>query len=216
MLTSADSVNGIPTCADPHLLDTILRKHWDWDHEERWVTSDCDSVETIFMPHHYTKDPEEAVAVALNAGVDVNCGAYYQMHLEKAIERGLTNETVLDRAIVRQYSSLIRLGYFDPPEMQPYRALNWSAVDTQSSRDLAYKAAVGGITLLKNDGIFPLDLKEGMSVAIIGDWANATKQMQGNYLGRPPFHISPLQALEKIPGITVNYAFGCGGGPGKL
>lgn len=192
------------------MLDTILRKHWKFDADEQWITSDCDSISNIYLPHGYAKTPEEAVAYALNAGVDVDCGAYYQMHLGKAIEQGLTNESVVDKAIVRQYSSLITLGYFDPPEKQPYRALGWSDVDKQSSRDLAYKSAVEGIVLLKNDGLFPLKLKNGTSIALIGDWANATKQMQGNYLGRPPYLISPLLALEQEPGITVNYAFGCG------
>jgi len=207
-----NAVNGIPTCADSHLLDTILRKHWKWEAEEQWVTSDCDSVQTIFAPHGYAHNPEEAVAAALNAGVDVNCGIYYQMHLEKAIAQGLTTVEKLDRAVVRQYSSLIRLGYFDPADKQPYRALGWSDVDTKEARDLAYKAAVSGIALLKNDDILPLKLKKGMSVAVVGERGNATKQMQGNYLGRPAYLISPLMAFEKEPGITVNYAFGCGGG----
>ena len=133
------------------------------------------------------------------------------MHLEAAIEQGLTNESVVDKAVVRQYSSLIRLGYFDDAAKQPYRALNWSAVDTQKSRDLAYKAAVEGVTLLKNDGIFPLNLKEGSTIAVVGDWANATRNMQGNYLGRAPYLITPVMALEKIPGLTVHHAFGVGG-----
>jgi len=65
-----DSVNGIPTCADNHLLDTILRKHWQWEDTEQWISSDCDSIENIYIPHGYAKNPEEAVAAALNAGVD--------------------------------------------------------------------------------------------------------------------------------------------------
>jgi beta-D-xylosidase 4 len=133
------------------------------------------------------------------------------MHLEAAIEQGLTNESVVDKAVVRQYSSLIRLGYFDDASKQPYRALNWSAVDTKKSRDLAYKAAVEGVTMLKNDGIFPLNLREGSSIAVVGDWANATRKMQGNYLGRAPYLITPVMAFEKIPGVTVHHAFGVGG-----
>jgi hypothetical protein len=69
-LTILDSVNGIPTCADNHLLDTILRKHWQWEDTEQWISSDCDSIENIYIPHGYSKSPEEAVAAALNAGVE--------------------------------------------------------------------------------------------------------------------------------------------------
>ena len=70
------ALNGIPTCADPYLLQTILREHWGWTKEQQWVTSDCDAVQNIFLPHNYTSTREEAAAAALNAGTDVNCGTY--------------------------------------------------------------------------------------------------------------------------------------------
>jgi beta-D-xylosidase 4 len=41
---------------------------------------------------------------------------------------------------------------------------------------LAYQAAVKSISMLKNDGIAPVDLK-GKQVALIGSWANATDLM---------------------------------------
>lgn len=94
--------------------------------------------------------------------------------------------TTLDRSLIRQYSSLVRLGYFDPAGMQPYRALDFSNVGTPEAQQLAYQAAVEGITLLKNDGILPLYITSETSIALIGDWANATTQMQGNYHGVAP------------------------------
>ena len=52
-------------------------------------------------------------------------------------------------------------------------------------------------------------------IALIGSWANATTQMQGNYFGIPPFLHSPLHAAQRLPSVTVNYAAGVGsqGGP---
>jgi len=38
------------------------------------VTSDCDAVQNVFMPHDFTSTREEAVAASLNAGTDMNCG----------------------------------------------------------------------------------------------------------------------------------------------
>jgi beta-D-xylosidase 4 len=52
------------------------------------------------------------------------------------------------------------------------------------------------LTLLKNDGILPLE-PSYRSVALIGPWANATVQMQGNYNGIAPFLISPLMAAKE-------------------
>ena len=111
---------------------------------------------------------------------------------------------------MRQYSSLIRLGYFDPPTEQPYRQLDFSAVATNKSQQLAYKAAVEGIVLLKNDGTLPLSQSSIKSLGLFGDWANATEQLLGNYAGIPTYLHSPLWAAQQT-NLTVNYARGPGG-----
>lgn len=209
-MCSYNAVNGVPTCADPYLLQTILRDHWNWTSQEQWVTSDCDAIQNIYLPHQYSTTRWQAAADALNAGTDVNCGTYSPNHLPAAFQRGLFNESTLDQALIRQYSSLIRLGYFDEPAKQPYRQLTFSDVNTPSSQVLAYRAAVEGITLLKNDGLLPLKLSSSSSIALIGDWANASTQMQGNYAGVAPYLHTPLYAASQL-NVTVNYAQGPGG-----
>lgn len=144
------------------------------------------------------------------AGTDVNCGTYSPNHLPAAFQQGLFNESTLDQALIRQYSSLIRLGYFDSPTKQPYRQLTFTNVSTPSAKALAYRAAVESITLLKNDGLLPLQLSPTSSIALIGDWANASTQMQGNYAGVAPYLHTPLYAAQQL-NITVNYAQGPGG-----
>ena len=100
------------------------------------------------------------------------------------------------------------MGYFDPPAGQPFRQLSWNDVNTKEAQQLAYQAAVEGIVLLKNDGILPLD-GSTTKVAIIGPWANATVQMQGNYFGPAPFLISPYQGAQNA-GYETTYALGTG------
>lgn len=101
-----------------------------------------------------------------------------------------------------------RLGYFDPAEQQPYRSFDWSNVNTPSSQDLAYNAAVQGIVLLENDGLLPLSTNV-KNIALIGPMANATLSLQGNYAGIALFVISPQQAFETA-GYNVTFAFGTG------
>ena len=195
-MCSYNSLNGVPTCADPWLLQTILREHWGWTNEQQWVTSDCDAVQNVFMPHNYAATREEAVADALIAGTDVNCGTYYQENLPGAYAQGLFNESTLDQALIRQYSSLVRLGYFDGLAV-PYRNITWKDVNTPYAQQLAYKAAAEGVTLLKNDGTLPLKITSDMTILIVGGWADATDQMQGNYYGYPPYLHSPSWAAEQ-------------------
>ncbi|KAK7536545.1 glycoside hydrolase superfamily [Phyllosticta citricarpa] len=207
-----NAVNGVPTCADPYLQTTLLREHWGWTNDDQYVVSDCDSIQNVYLPHQWASTQEEAAADSLNAGVDLDCGTYYQTYLPLAYEQGLINETTLDRALTRVYSGLVQLGYFDPASIQPYRALGWSDVNTEHAQKLALKAAHEGITLLKNaDNALPLSLTDETSIALIGEWANATSQMQGNYFGTPPYLISPLMAAQEA-GLNVSYANGNGQG----
>lgn len=168
-MCSYNALNGVPTCADPWLLQDVLRDHWNWTAEQQWVTSDCDAVQNVFLPHGYGKTRAEAAALSLKAGTDIDCGTYYQEHLPKAYDEGMIKESDLDTALIRQYSSLVRLGYFDGMAV-PYRSLTWDDVSTPHAQQLAYEAAVEGITLLKNDGTLPLKISNGTKLALIGDW----------------------------------------------
>ncbi|KAK8199701.1 putative xylan 1,4-beta-Xylosidase [Phyllosticta capitalensis] len=207
-----NAANGVPTCADPYLMQTLLREHWGWTNDDQYVVSDCDAIQNVYLPHMWGSTQEEAAADSLNAGVDLNCGTYYQTYLPLAYEQGLINDTRLDTALTRVYSALVQLGYFDPAASQPYRALNWTDVNTKHAQELALKAAHEGIALLKNaDGALPLTLDDSIPIAFIGEWANATTQMQGNYHGTAPFLTSPLMAAQEA-GLNVSYANGNGQG----
>ena len=98
------------------------------------------------------------------------------------------------------------MGYFDPAASQPYRQLSWADINTPDAQTLAYTAAVEGIVLLHNDGTLPFS-PSIKKIALIGPWANATNQLQGNYAGNAPFLISPLKAAQTA-GFDVAYAVG--------
>ncbi|KAJ7079134.1 glycoside hydrolase family 3 protein [Mycena belliarum] len=190
VMCSYNSVNGVPACADSYLLETVLRDYWKFG-DDRWVVSDCDAVQSIFDEHNYTSSYEGAAAAALKAGTDINCGSIYYNYLQSALDKGLVERADIEKALVRQYASLVRLGYFDSAAHQPYRQLSWNDVSTPAAEKLAYTVAAEGMVLLKNDGTLPLKqtLKK---MALIGPWGNATAQMQGNYYGTPPYLITPF------------------------
>lgn len=209
-MCSYNALNGVPTCANSYLLQDILRDHWNWAAEDHYVTSDCDAVQDIFTNHNFTANASQAVADALNAGDDIDCGTYYPIYLPEAFDEGLFNISTLDQSLTRLYSALVNVGYFDPPSATPYRALNFDNVSTPAAQQLALRAAEEGMVLLKNDGILPLDTN-GLSIAVVGSWANATAQMQGNYFGVAPFLHSPLFAAQQLENVTVSYGSGLSG-----
>jgi xylan 1,4-beta-xylosidase len=210
IMCSYNALNGVPTCADPYILQDILREHWGWEGDGHYVTSDCDAIQNIYLPHAYTDTREESAAEALAAGCDLSCGTTFPLRLPGAFDEGLFNETVIDTALIRLYSALVRVGYFDPAGSSPYRNYTFNDVSTPEAQQLALYAAESGMTLLKNDGTLPLDLSGSnggnITVAIVGNWANATDQMLGNYNGIPPYTHSPLYALQQLPNVNAVYA----------
>ncbi|KAL1969892.1 hypothetical protein VTN77DRAFT_7401 [Rasamsonia byssochlamydoides] len=208
LMCSYNAVNGVPSCADSYLLEAILRDHWNWNATGHWVTSDCDAIQNIYANHHYTSTAPQAAADALEAGTDLDCGTTYPDNLGAAAAQGLFQNQTLDTVLIRLYSSLVKLGYFDPPENQPYRSIGWSDVSTPAAQQLARTAAAEGIVLLKNDEkkVLPLPRK-GQTLAVIGPYANATTQLQGNYEGVAPYIWTVVAAAEQL-GYKVNCAEG--------
>jgi xylan 1,4-beta-xylosidase len=86
-----------------------------------------------------------------------------------------------------------------------YRKIGWNNVSTPAAQDLALKAAEEGMVLLKNDGTLPLSFPEdrNTTILLLGGWANATNQMQGNYFGTAPFLTSPWMALQNYSNVNV-------------
>ncbi|KAH7104540.1 beta-xylosidase [Auriculariales sp. MPI-PUGE-AT-0066] len=207
VMCSYNAFNGIPTCANPWLLQDLLRDEWGFG--DNWVTGDCDAVLHIAQSHHYV-DRDHAAAVALKAGTDTDCGGITQETLGAAVTNGLVTRDDLKQAVYRLYGSLIRAGYFDSPEKQPYSNLGWSDVNTPEAQKLALYAAESGIVLLKNDGLLPLSVDDYKTVALLGPLGDITNDMQGNYVGRAPFLISPLQALKEA-GFDVKLEHGTDG-----
>ncbi|KAF7312125.1 putative exo-1,4-beta-xylosidase bxlB [Mycena indigotica] len=212
-----NALNGLPSCADPFLLQTVLRDFYGFN-EERWTVADCDAIEFMFDQMHFVPDFTHAAAAGMNAGVDLDCGTTYGDNLGTAIKMSLVNASTIASALKRQYASLIRqvlmqldsrfvdnrrrLGYFDPPSAQPYRHLTWDDVNTAHAQQLAYQIAADGLVLLKNDGTLPIS-QNIKTLALIGPWASATTQMQSNYAGPAPFLTSLLAAAEGLGRFTV-------------
>ena len=163
--------------------------------------SDCDAVDVIMSGHHYTSTVEDTVAAAFNAGTDLDCGSFYSKHTQEALDKHTIVESDIDRALERTFNVLVRLGYFDPSELQIYRNFSNNDINTNESQQLALLSAQQSIVLLKNlDQSLPLNLDQltSKTVALIGPSLNATVLMQSNYHGVAPFVISPLMGFNAI------------------
>jgi beta-D-xylosidase 4 len=206
IMCSYNAVNGVPACANPYLMGTILREHWKWDLPGQYITSDCEAVLDISVNHHYAATNAEGTGLAFNAGMDTSCEYSGSSDIPGAWKGGYLNETTVDRALNRLYNGLIRTGYFDGAAAA-YSGLSAADVNTKAAQQLARSSAADGMVLLKNDKTLPLSLTNGSKVAMIGFWANDTSKLQGGYSGPAPFLHSPVWAGKQL-GLSVSFSPG--------
>ncbi|ESQ41007.1 hypothetical protein EUTSA_v10012725mg [Eutrema salsugineum] len=206
LMCSYNAVNGVPACAQEDLLQKA-RAEWGF---KGYITSDCDAVATIFEYQGYTKSPEEAVADAIKAGVDINCGTYMLRNTRSAIEKGMVSEEQVDQALVNLFAVQLRLGLFDgDPRDGHYAKLGSNDICSSGHRNLALEAARQGIVLLKNDHkLLPLNKNRVSSLAIIGPMANNISNMGGTYTGKPCQQKTLFTELLNYVKKT-SYASGC-------
>ena len=209
VMSAYNSVNGVPSAANPLLLHDILRDTWGF---KGYVVSDCDAVWDIANSHHWTSTTTEAAAKALLAGTDLNCGTTYPDELQAALDQGLVAESDVDVALTRVLRSRFLLGEFDPASAVPYRSIGADVIESQAHAALALEAARAAIVLLKNDGnLLPLDRSAVHSVAVIGPHGNDV--YLGGYSGSPDHTVSALAGIRaKFPSggsVTVTYQQGC-------
>ena len=200
-------VNGEACCASPTLLQKILREEWSFD---GFVVSDCWAIIDIYAHHKLVATREEAAALAVNNGCDLNCGSTYPA-LVAAVEEGLISESTIDQAVTRLFTARMRLGMFDPPEQVPYAQIPHEVINSQEHQDLALQAARESLVLLKNEGgLLPIR-KTLDSIAVIGPNADEITSLLGNYNGTPAQPSTPLAGIRRkiSPSTRLYFAQGC-------
>ena len=199
--------NGEACCASPTLLQKILREEWGF---QGYVVSDCGAIGDIYQHHKIARTAEEASALAVRAGCDLECGATYRA-LANAVKQGLLTEADLDRSLRRLFTARMKLGMFDPPERVPYAAIPIEVNDCAAHKQLALEAARQSMVLLKNaEGFLPLDRTKLKRVAVIGPNAHDPLVLLGNYNGTPSASVTPFEGIRQaLPHAQVEYAKGC-------
>ena len=126
--------------------------------------------------------------------------------LARAVEEGRVKEQFLDEKAHRLLVCFDRVGAFEDPPEGPE-----SPGDHPRDRDVARRAAVEAMVLLKNDGLLPLDLGALRKVALIGPGAEKLAIMGGGSARvRPHYDLSLLEALGRRLGPEVEVAFAPG------
>jgi beta-glucosidase len=198
-------VYGESASASKFLLQDVLRGEWGF---KGYVVSDCWAIVDIWKHHKIVATPEEAAALAVKNGTQLDCGDTYMPSLPVAVRKGLIAESEIDTALAQLFTARMRLGMFDPPSQVPWAGIPYSVNQSPAHDALSRKVAQESIVLLKNDGVLPLS-RDIRRIAVIGPTADDTMALLGNYYGTPAAPVTILQGIrDAVPNAKVVHARG--------
>lgn len=174
MVNSA-SINGIPTHANKTLLTGWVKEQLGWD---GMLVTDWADIDNLFNRDHVAANKREAVAMGINAGIDMIMDPYDPEcvnDLVAVVESGDVPMSRIDDAVRRILRLKVRLGLFENPLWEhDYKDFACERFAKES-----YAAAVESEVLLKNDGILPL--KGSERILVTGPNANSLRTINGGW-----------------------------------
>ena len=164
IMSAYNMVNGVYANENAHLLDEILRKDWGFD---GYVVTDWGA----------DNDHTEGVRAGCNLVMPAP-GPDCAIGLIEDVKAGKIDESVLDQRV----EELLKVVYSTAEAVSKAP----KTFNVENHHAVARKCAEGSIVLLDNDGALPL--KQGASVAVIGDFAKVPR-----YQGAGSSQVNPTR-----------------------
>lgn len=192
IMSAFNSLNGVPSSANPFTLKQVLRKEWGF---RGLVDSDWESIAEL-VPHGIALEGETAARKAFLAGVDMDMvSSVYHDHLEHIVKSGAASMDQVDDAVRHVLRVKLALGLFEHPYVDEAAAPK--ALYRPETLALAENAAEQSFVLLRNekagDGkpLLPL-LARFRTVAVIGPLGE-----DSTYINGAPADVGPRVTLTE-------------------
>lgn len=207
VMTSFNTINGIPASGDKFLLRDVLKNKWGFN---GFVISDWASIREM-IPWGFSKDEKEAAISAVEAGTDMDMeGGIYVPYLIDLVKQGKVKQEFVDDAVRRILRVKYELGLFD----NPYRFLDEKrekeVIGSKANREAVLDMAKKSIVLLKNDtNLLPLK-KSGQKIVLLGSLAESKNSPLGSWRIAADSNtaVSVLEGMQQYKGNSLNYVKG--------
>jgi beta-glucosidase len=206
VMTSFNELNGVPSSGNEFLLRQVLRQEWGF---KGFVVSDWESMAEM-INHGFCKDLKDVALKSIKAGVDMEMqSTAYADHMEELVRAGTVPMELVDNAVRNILGVKFKLGLV---EKSMPAAARLPGPPSPATLELAKKAALKSVVLLKNErGLLPLS-KRLKSIAVLGPMADEPYEVLGtwNRDGQPEDTVTPLAAIRSSVGsaVAIHYAPG--------
>ena len=191
VMTSFNTLDGVPATINPFLLKTVLRDKWK---SEAITIADYDALNQV-IEHGAAFNQKEAALKGIKAGLDIEMSSsVYMNYLEGLINEKLVSEKEIDKIVLKIITLKVKLGIFDNPYSGADIKKEKELIHSKQHLELAKNAALESTVLLENNGVLPL--KPNVKIALVGPYATS-KAVIGpwSWHGRSDIHSSLKDVL---------------------
>lgn len=168
IMTSFNTINGVPASVNQWLLREVLRKELGF---KGIVISDYSAIEET-IAHGVSKDKKQAAYRAIMAGVDIDMMSnVYANHLKELIDEGKVPEEILNQSVMRVLILKNKLGLFENPYGNIDEEREKRILKSEENLQEARKQTAETLVLLKNEKEV-LPLKKNQKIALIGPYGD--------------------------------------------
>lgn len=177
MMVNSASINSVPVHASHEYLTEWAKEQLKWD---GMTVTDWADINNLFTREHIAADRKEAVALGINAGIDMIMDPYDPevcKDIIAAVNEKMIPMSRIDDAVRRVLRLKVRLGLFENPV---WNVGNYAKFACKEFQDNSYDAAVESMVLLKNeDNVLPISA--GKKILVVGPNANSMRTLNGGW-----------------------------------
>lgn len=177
MMVNSASINSVPVHASHEYLTEWAKEQLKWD---VMTVTDWADINNLFTREHIAADRKEAVALGINAGIDMIMDPYDPEvcnDIIAAVNEKMIPMSRIDDAVRRVLRLKVRLGLFENPV---WNVDNYAKFACKEFQDNSYDAAVESMVLLKNeDNVLPISA--GKKILVVGPNANSMRTLNGGW-----------------------------------
>lgn len=177
MMVNSASINSVPVHASHEYLTEWAKEQLKWD---GMAVTDWADINNLYTREHIAADRKEAVALGINAGIDMIMDPYDPevcKDIIAAVNEKMIPMSRIDDAVRRVLRLKVRLGLFENPV---WNVDNYAKFACKEFQDNSYDAAVESMVLLKNDDNV-LPISAGKKILVVGPNANSMRTLNGGW-----------------------------------